>query len=550
MNNVGLKFKESLISVLPISLIVLILGILVGIPSNLIASFIIGALMLIIGMATFSLGAEIAMSPIGTSIGSSFTKTKVLGIIILLCFVVGFIITIAEPDLMVLANQLSGAFNKYLIILTVSVGVGVFLVISMLRIFFQISLRKILIIFYSAIFILALFIPDEFLSIAFDSGGVTTGPMTVPIIIALGVGIAAAKSGNNIDDSFGLVGVCSIGPIISVLLLGLFSDTSKVSAAAFDVNMHIADGVFKPFIFALPHYMIEVVIALLPILIFFGIYNYIVLKLPKKSIKRIAFGLIYVYTGFVIFLTGVSVGFSPFGNLLAQNLVQQGYIFYLVPIGIVMGFFIVVAEPAVHILNDQIEEVSGGTIKKKSIMVSLMFGMSLAVGISFLRIIFGISLWWFILPGYMLSLLLTFFVPKVFTAIAFDSGGVASGPMTATFLLPFAVGATLAHGGNILTDAFGLIAIVAMTPLVTIQILGLIAVINRKLITPDASTLDESVIDLDNEQLSSYDIIDTYNDDEVIDFDDIEQNQSPKDNKQDNKQDNKIAEIKTNSEGK
>ena len=516
MRKVLLYLKESAISVVPISVIVLVLGVLVGLPQDALIRFIIGSVMLIIGMSLFSLGAEIAMVPIGSQIGASLTKTKKLLIIVLLCFIVGFIITVAEPDLMVLAVQLAGAFNKFLIIFTVSVGVGVFLVIAMLRVVFQISLIKILLISYALIFILAAFMPKEFLTISFDSGGVTTGPMTVPIIIALGIGIASVKSGKNIDDNFGLVAVCSIGPIIAVLLLGLFTDTSGITPDSFDLSSSIAKGVLNPFFSGLPHYMLEVIIALLPILVFFAIYNAIMLKLPKKFLSRIVIGLGYVYVGFVVFLTGVSVGFAPFGSMLAQSIVFMGYSAYLIPIGIAMGFFIVVAEPAVHILNDQIEEVSSGTIKKRSIMLFLMLGMALAVGIAMIRVLTGVSIWWFILPGYAIALILTFFSPKVFTAIAFDSGGVASGPMTATFLLPFAVGASIAKGGNILTDAFGLVAMVAMMPLITIQLLGVISFIKTRRLETKPHIVIEEVIDLDN---SENVMSDTFESDEVIDFD-------------------------------
>ena len=473
------KLKESLMSVIPITVIVLILAFTVApLSGEMIWGFLIGALFVVIGLTLFSLGADTSMIPIGHSVGARITRTKKLAPIILISFLIGVMITVAEPDLMVLGEQLSKVINPVLLIATVGVGVGLFLVVAMLRIIFKINLRTLLFVFYIAVFALAAFVSPEFLPVSFDSGGVTTGPMTVPFSMSLGRGVAAMNGSDSGDDSFGLVALCSIGPILSTLILGLSTDTS---ALTYQLESHVSGGnVLGRFFTAMPAYFGEVALALAPIVVFFLIFNFAALKLPKIELARIGVGLVYTFIGLVIFLTGVNVGFMPAGQTLGSEIGAADYKWLLIPIGMVVGFFIVAAEPAVHVLNEQVEEVSGGTIKKRAMLIALMCGVAVSIGLSMIRVLTGISIWWLLIPGYAIALGLSFFVPKVFTAIAFDSGGVASGPMTATFLLPFAMGACSSIGGNILTDVFGVVAMVAMTPLVTIQILGLVSVIKTR----------------------------------------------------------------------
>lgn len=495
MKKLLLKFKETVFSVLPITLIVLILGLTIApLESEMIWSFIVGAVFVIIGMSLFSLGAEISMIQMGEKIGASITKQRNIYLIVIVSFILGIIVTIAEPDLLVLAEQLSDAINEYVLIVAVGVGVGIFLVIALLRIVFQIKLRTLLLIFYPIVFLIGIFVPENFLSVAFDSGGVTTGPITVPFIMALGIGVASLSNKNNAEDSFGLVALCSIGPIISVFILGMFNDTSEL---AYDSVLYSPTGenILLTFIKEIPYYMSEVAIALAPVFVFFLIYQFA--KLPIKQLIKIIIGLVYDYIGLVIFLTGVNVGFLPAGNMIGSLIGISKYSWVLIPIGILVGFFIVAAEPAVHVLNSQVEEISGGTIKKRNMLIALMCGTGLSLAFSMIRVLTGISIWWFIVPVYAIALILTFFVPKVFTSVAFDSGGVASGPMTATFLLPFAIGASNSLGGNIMSDAFGVVAMVAMTPLVTIQLMGLFYAIKLKKSkpTPYALPMPEKILE-------------------------------------------------------
>lgn len=471
------KWQEAVSAVLPIICIVLLLCFVAApISPSILLCFLMGAVLLLVGMMFFTLGAEIAMSPMGERIGTCMTKSKKLWLVLGLSFLLGFIITISEPDLQVLAQQVPAVPNMVLI-LSVACGVGVFLIVAFLRMLFGIPLPPLLLVFYTAIFILAFFVPKDFLSVAFDSGGVTTGPMTVPFIMALGIGISSIRSDRHAtDDSFGLVALCSIGPILAVMILGMIYNPQEASYVP-PVIPEIVDSVqmWQLFAVELPTYMKEIAIALLPIIVFFLIFQLLVLKLTKKALTKIIVGLIYTYIGLVLFLTGVNVGFMPAGNYLGQMIAGFENPWLLIPIAMVMGYFIVKAEPAVYVLNKQVEEITDGAISAKAMGLGLSIGVSVSLGIAMIRVLTGISILWILIPGYAIALGISFFVPKIYTAIAFDSGGVASGPMTAAFLLPLAQGACVTLGGNIVTDAFGVVAMVAMTPLITIQVMGLYA---------------------------------------------------------------------------
>lgn len=481
-NNLVLKIKESLSSVLPITALVLLLHFTIApMPLGTLAMFLIGAILLIIGMGLFTLGADVSMMIMGEKLGSYLTRSRKLWLIIPVTFLMGFMITIAEPDLQVLANQTPGVPNLVLI-LSVALGVGVFLVVALLRTLLQIKLSYILIVLYALVFLLAALTPKSFLAVAFDSGGVTTGPITVPFIMALGIGMAAVRSDKTSqEDSFGLVSLCSVGPILAVILLGLFykPQASEVTAEMI-TNVNSVKELVTAFLYAMPIYAEEVAIALLPILLFFFIFQAFTLKLPKKQLIKIVVGSIYTYLGLVLFLTGVNVGFMPTGYLLGSNIISGKFSWLIIPLGMVIGFVIVAAEPAVHVLNEQVEDLSEGSITKRSMLLSLSIGVAISVGLAMLRVSTGLSIWYLLIPGYLIAIVLTFFVPPIYTSIAFDSGGVASGPMTATFLLPLAMGACTAIGGDILLDAFGIVAMVAMTPLITIQILGLVSKLRMK----------------------------------------------------------------------
>lgn len=494
--NLSEKWMEAVKAVLPIVGIVMLLSFTIApISPSILLCFLMGTVLILIGMMFFTSGAEIAMTLMGERVGTAMTKTKKLGVIIVLSFLLGFIITVSEPDLQVLAEQVPSVPNMILI-LSVACGVGVFLVVALLRMLFSIALPPLLLGCYAVIFILAFFVPPEFLAVAFDSGGVTTGPMTVPFIMSLGVGIAAIRNDRHAaDDSFGLVALASVGPILAVMILGMIYNPEQ-NAYTPPVVPEIGDSVELWTLFGkgLPTYLHEIFVSLLPILLFFLAAQFLVLKLNRRQLLKIGVGLVYTYIGLVLFLTGANVGFMPAGNYLGQRLAEFDYPAVIVPIAMVMGYFIVKAEPAVYVLNRQVEEITDGAISAKAMGIGLSIGVSISLGLAMIRVLTGISILWFLIPGYALALGISFFVPKIYTAIAFDSGGVASGPMTAAFLLPLAQGACTAIGGNIVTDAFGVVAMVAMTPLITIQVMGLATKLLQRRTKKSSST---AIVSLD-----------------------------------------------------
>ena len=478
------KIKESLSSVLPITAIVLALSItIVPLTPGVLVLFLFGSFLLIVGVGMFTLGVDMSMTPMGNAIGVTMSRARRRILPLAAAFLLGMLITVAEPDLTVLAQQVP-AIPNLVLILTVAAGVGLFLVVALLRVTLKVPLSYLLVSFYLGAFVLAiLFTPNDFIPVSFDSGGVTTGPITVPFIMALGVGLASVRNDKNAtNDSFGLVALCSIGPILSVLILGIcYAPDSASYTPPVLAEVATTRDAAREFAAAFPHYAGEVAGAILPICGVFLLFQLFTRRFKRTQLLRIASGLVYTYVGLVLFLTGVNVGFMGAGELIGATIASGDLPFLLIPVGMVMGYFIVAAEPAVHVLVKQVEEVSMGSISQSAMRHGMSIGVAISIGIAMLRVLTGISILWFLIPGYAVSLALTFFVPQLFTGVAFDAGGVASGPMTAAFLLPFAMGACQAWGGNLMTDAFGLVALVAMTPLVAIQLLGLAGRVKKRL---------------------------------------------------------------------
>ena len=506
MKELKAKIAEALVSALPITAIVYVLALtpMVRFSATELITFTVGAVLLILGIGLFNLGADLAMTPMGTHVGSGLSRQKKLGLLLGVCFVLGMLITIAEPDLQVLANQVSAVMNGTVLIYAVGIGVGSFLVVAVLKIVFRRSLSQILMLFYMLLFALALMLVvsgnEPLLPMAFDSGGVTTGPITVPFIMALGVGISNVLGDHRSkDNSFGLVSLCSVGPVLAVLVLGIFS-TNDLTYAVPDYT--VSEDILGAFLHTAGHTCREVALALGLIVAFFLICQVLFLKLSRRHLVRIGVGVVFTYIGLVIFLTGVNVGFMPIGYKLGYVLSQMNAGF-LVVFGLIMGVLVVLAEPAIHVLNSQVEDVTGGLVTKKSMMLGLCIGVGASIALSMIRIVFDFSLVYYIIPGYFISLALSLFVPPVYTAIAFDSGGVASGPMTSGFILPFAIGAcvSLQGAGAVLRDAFGVVALVAMTPLITIQLLGFRGIIAERKAEKRAM---KRILDADDQQIINF----------------------------------------------
>ena len=506
MKELWAKIWEALISALPITLIVYLLALLPGIDFTgaELSAFSVGAVLLILGIGLFNMGADIAMTPMGTHVGAGLSRQKKLGLLLTVCFVLGMLITIAEPDLQVLAKQVSSVMNGTLLIYAVGIGVGSFLLFAILRIVFRRRLGSILMLFYMLMFALALMLAVnenmDLLPMAFDSGGVTTGPITVPFIMALGVGISSVLGDRHSqENSFGLVALCSVGPILAVLLLGIFAKNDLSYTVSYG---KVEQDVLGMYLENAGHVAKEVAIALGLIVAFFLLCQIFFLKLSRRQLLKIAIGVVFTYAGLVIFLTGVNVGFMPIGYKLGLVL-SALHPALLVGLGLVVGILVVLAEPAIHVLNAQVEEVTGGYVTKKSMMIGLCIGVGLAIALSMIRIIFDFSLVYYIIPGYFISLALSLFVPPVYTAIAFDSGGVASGPMTSGFILPLAVGVCVGLQGPeaVLRDGFGVVALVAMTPLITIQMLGFKAIVSNKVKEKRAM---KRILDADDQQIINF----------------------------------------------
>lgn len=469
------KIKEAAISVLPIMAIVWLLHISVAPLEENLSRFLLGGCLLILGLAIFLVGAELGIVPIGQRAGSALTQKRSLALLLGAGFIIGFFITIAEPDVHVLAQQVYSvdpSIQPLWLIGMIAIGVGLFVSIALARIIFQISLRALLTGFYSLVFILAIFTPSTFLGIAFDAGGATTGPMTVPFIIAIGIGIAAIRARGQ-NDSFGLIGIASIGPILSIVILGLFQKGAQIPDPS--IIQETSQSLWGHFLKLTPEISSEVSVALLPLIGLFILFRIFLLKkMTRYRLMRTIFGLFYTWIGLILFFVGVKGGFIPAGQSLGFLLAQNHQPWLLITVAFALGALAVCAEPAVWVLTNQVEEVSGGAIKARVLLIFLCIGVAVAVALALSRVTLSLSLWWFIIPGYLIAFIMTLICPPMFTAIAFDSGGVASGPMASTFILAFALGASSGIGGNPILDAFGVIALIAMTPLIAIQLLGII----------------------------------------------------------------------------
>ncbi|MBQ8577718.1 MAG: DUF1538 domain-containing protein [Clostridia bacterium] len=479
------KLREAMISVLPVAVIVFLLYLspFTTLSDTELYTFLGSTVVLILGVALFNLGADLAMTPMGEQVGAGLSKSRKMGLLLSVSFILGVLITVSEPDLSVLAAQVKEIIQPNALIWTVGIGVGLFLTLAVMKILFRKSLSSMLMYFYMILFAVSCVVVmnggEDFLAVAFDSGGVTTGPITVPFLMALGVGISATIGGKHAaENSFGMVALCSVGPILAVLILGMGSDGGMTYKIPYEdvssILMHVPEMIVSV--------MEEVAIALGMIVAAFAILQFTVLKLPKKRLIKIGIGIIYTYFGLVLFLGAVNIGYMPVGYRLGRELAQQDSVFIIL-FGFLLGLVVVLAEPAVHVLKKQVEAVTDGRISGRSMMLALSIGVGISLGLSMLRIVCDFSIFYYLIPGYLLSLGLSFFVPPIYTAIAFDSGGVASGPLTSGFILPFAVGICAVIGGEakVLQNAFGIVAMVAMTPLITIQLLGFRSVVASKL---------------------------------------------------------------------
>ena len=495
--NILSKFKETSVSVIPVMAIVLILG-FTAVPMEgvMLGRFVFGGFLLIVGLTIFLLGVDLGIQPMGERCGAELTKKRNLALLVGVAFVIGFMVTVAEPDIQVFGDQVKSVFSfvsKPALVVIIGVGVGLFIMVGLLRTVMNLSIKLTLLVAYVLLFIVAMFVPNEFVGVAFDSGGATTGPMTVPFILALGLGVSTVRSDDK--SSFGLTGVTSIGPVMAVLVYALvLAGSGVVAGGSSDVATNVVNaanatsaeslataanqGFFAPFSEAMPDILLESLLSILPLIVMLIVFQLTLLKMSARQIIRVIIGLVYSFVGLLLFLCGVNGGFMPAGRELGMVLGQKaataggGWFALLICTGLVLGAIVVCAEPAVWVLTEQVEQVSSGTIKRKVLLVFLAAGASAAIGLALWRAVAGFSLKYILIPGYAVAMLLMIFSPSLFIGIAFDSGGVASGPITSTFVLSFTLGAARSAGGS--TDAFGVISLVAMMPLIAIQLLGIL----------------------------------------------------------------------------
>lgn len=463
------QLKEVTLSVLPICIIASILSLIMGVADGgELAKFLFSGVMVIIGLTLFLTGVNIGLIPIGNKIGSAVTRSRSLLVIILVSFALGFIITVAEPDVQVLAHQVNGV-NPLIPVKTltyaIGVGVGTFLTIGLLRTILHLPLKVVVFISYIIVFAIAFFIDEFFVSVAFDSGGATTGPLSVPFIMALGMGVAATRAKSE-DGEFGYVALSSVGPVMAVLLLGLVFGSSA-SAGAEEVEEVLSLGAI------MLSKMEEVGASLLPLIMVCLIAQVFFIKLPFHQMRRIILGILYSYIGLVLFMSGVDYSFSDMATGLGATLAETSPVL-LVIVGGVFGACVVLAEPAIWVLTEQVEDVSSGHIKRSTMMMTLSIAVAAAVVLGLVRTLFSLSIWYFLIPGYLVALAIIWKTPGLFSAIAFDSGGVATGPMSSTFILPYTIGAASVGAASSSAASFGMIGLIAMMPIVCVEVLGLI----------------------------------------------------------------------------
>lgn len=480
------KLKESAVSVVPIIAFILILNFtpLINMSWYEVIAFLVASVFIIVGIALFNLGADISMTPMGKDVGRGLTKKRKLGLLLAVSFIVGLLVTIAEPDLSVLATQVSEIMNGTLLIVVVGAGVAFFLMMAVIKMVTKKQLSMMLMFFYLLLFALTCIVivngNADLLPLAFDSGGVTTGPITVPFIMALGIGVASSLgSKDSKENSFGLVALCSVGAVIGVMILATTVNGSMTyTLADYSLPSNLVLGILE----GMWHSIKEVGLSLGLIVVFFLICQFTFLKLSKQKLYKLGIGMIFTFVGLVVFLASVNTVYISIGFKIGTDIAACNP-YLLIPIGLVMGCIVVLAEPAIHILNKEVETTTNKMITKKAMLIGLTIGVGLSIALSMVRIIFDFSVLYYLVPGYIISLGLSFFVPSIYTAVAFDSGGVASGPLTSSFILPLAIGACYAIGGasSIMSNAFGVVAMVAMTPLITIQILGFTALTRKKI---------------------------------------------------------------------
>ena len=517
IKNLLTTFKDTLISSLPLAAIVLLVCVFIA-PLTATQDYIkllIGYLAVTVGQTLFLVGLDSSILPIGKIVGQSLIKLKSVGLIVLCGIIFGFVVTIAEPALEVLARQthlVLEAVDVHAFVWLASAGTGLSVGFALLRLMKNWSIKKIFAVAYAIIFALTIVVPDEFIGLAFDASGATTGDISVPFILALGIGVSQtlSKRKSN-DDTFGIIGITSIGPILAIFLYGLYLFITH------DGNLPL-NNVYDPaisgtFMSILSENIISVALALTPVLIAFLPFQLFIVKLPRQKFIHLLLGSVMVYVGLLIFISGIDYGFAfaskYIGEVFLDPLRPEWFQYILLIIGFFLGMAITLSEPAVTVLGDQLEELTNGHIKKITIRLTLAIGIGFAVVISIIKILSGINILFFLAPLYLIALVMMKFSSTLFTSLAFDSGGVSGGALTSAFLTPLTLGIAQAvalqnpdTAQSILTNGFGIIAFISVTPLIAVQLLGILY--ERRAARHAKETLSDELSDL-NEMIQGGD---------------------------------------------
>ncbi|MDR1906151.1 MAG: DUF1538 domain-containing protein [Clostridiales bacterium] len=471
------SLKEVFISSLPLLAVMIVVCVFVNkMPNSELLKLFIGYVLVVIGQTLFLVGLDSSIMPIGKLVGGSLSKLKKTAYIVLFGFLFGLLATIAEPALAVLGiqvNYINDAIDKTIFVWALGAGVGVAVAAAMYRVIKNINIKIVFGLFYILVFIMVFFVPVQYRALAFDGSGATTGDVSVPFILALGLGVSATMSkAKTNDESFGIIGVASIGPILAVFLYGLIiGDTGAANQNGYNAGggkalWEIVTGNFG-----------DVAMAIIPVIAIFFIFQLAFIKLPRRQLGRILIASMVVYIGLHIFLTGVDYGFALAGQHIGETFMSESaewMKWLLLPVGFILGFAITLSEPAVTVLGEQVESITNGYIKKITMRLTLAAGIGVAALLSLLKILTNIDIIWFLMPLYAGALILMIFTSKLFVGLAFDSGGVTGGAITSAFLTPLTLGVSQALGQDVLTSGFGMIAFISVTPLLAVQTFGIV----------------------------------------------------------------------------
>ena len=463
------KFKEAILCMSPIMIVVMFLMLFIpGIKIELFIRFIISTLLIAVGEVFFLTGIENSIMPMGELVGNSASTLKHTFILIFFSFIFGLFATIAEPDVQVLGSEalvLGIPVTKTVFMFIIGAGVGLFVALALFRILKSIQFKTLVLVILFICFSICAFVPDSLIALAFDAGGATTGIVTSPFLLAISAGITRGKSVKSHSDNFGVIGLASLGPILAMLVLSLFA-TGSGSVTVDEESLSL-----------LLDTLLSSMVAIVPLVGVFFLFDILFIKLPRQKKLALLFGAFVTFSGLYMFLFGINYGFLEMGEELGLVLSNKSQIFFII-ICLIIGFFICYSEPAVRVLSVQVEDITEGNISRKGVMIAIAIAVMLAVILSALKIIFNINTFVILISGYSLICVLMLFTPKTFSAVAFDSGGVASGPMTSAFILPLMIG--FARGLGDAGEGFGMVALVSMMPILVVQVLGIIYVIKLK----------------------------------------------------------------------